>query len=255
MVFARTCVLAFLVALFWCTGSSAQQELTGSCYPGNVVAASCKERFDSCQSNQNVCVCSELQPCCGSDNRWFLRFGVGVILFGESAELRANDMIVPGASILISDETTFVFDIGYELSPFWTATFTCGVPPRLDLDGTGPFAGVSYGTTRYAPAILALQRHFYLNPRASIYVGAGVNYTLQYESRDGLVQNLDIENNAAVVLQLGAERRLNERWSMFADAKKVFYKTEAFGEFNGAAIRADVVVNPTALYFGLRRDF
>ena len=177
------------------------------------------------------------------------------MLFGESGEFRLNDVLIPGAGIIISDETTFVFDIGYQLSPYWSIMFTGGVPPRLDLDGTGPFAGISYGTTLYAPVVLSLQRHFLLSSATSVYVGGGVNYTAQYESVDGLVQNLDIENNAAVALRLGVERRIGNRISLFAEGMKVFYKTESFGEVGGAPVRGDVVSNPTVIMSGLKYDF
>ena len=108
-----------------------------------------------------------------TDSPWFIRAGVGVLLFADSATLRAGGNVVPGAGLEISDATTFVFDIGYELSPVWTATFSAGVPPRLDLDGTGIFQGVSYGTTKFAPVALSLQRHFFVTPRSSIYLGVG----------------------------------------------------------------------------------
>ena len=188
-------------------------------------------------------------------SHWFVRLGVGVLLFGESATLRINDAVVPGAGLNINDETTFAFDIGYQLSPHWSATFSCGVPPRLDLDGTGTLEGASYGTTLFAPVALTLQRHFYVTPKTSIYLGGGINYTAQYESKDGLIENLDIENDAAVVLQLGTERRINDRISLFADAKKVFYRTQAFGNVGPAPVRADVTVNPTVLVFGLKYNF
>ena len=69
------------------------------------------------------------------------------------------------------------------------------------------------------------------------------------------IQNLDIDNAAAVVLQLGVERRINNRISLFADAKKAFYRTQAFGNIGPVPVRADVTVNPTILVFGLKYDF
>ena len=69
------------------------------------------------------------------------------------------------------------------------------------------------------------------------------------------IQNLDIDNDAAVVLQLGVERRINNRISLFADAKKAFYRTQAFGNIGPVPVRADVTVNPTILAFGLKYDF
>ena len=54
------------------------------------------------------------------------------------------------------------------------------------------------------------------------------------------IQNLDIDNDAAVVLQLGVERRINNRISLFADAKKAFYRTQAFGNIGPVPVRADV---------------
>ena len=218
----------------------------------------------NCDSADFAFVGPHATECLGGDyfqssdkagNPWFVRLGVGVLLFAETGTLRAGGNVVPGAGLEISDETTFVFDIGYQLSPVWTATFSAGVPPRLDLDGTGAFQGVSYGTTLFAPVALSLQRHFFVTPKASIYLGGGVNYTAQYKSIDGFIQDFDIKNDAAVVLQLGIERRLNERISLFADAKKAFYRTQAFGNIGGIPIRSDVIANTTLLSFGLRYDF
>lgn len=183
---------------------------------------------------------------------WFVRLGVGTFLFGESATISAFGNPVPGASIRIDSETTFAFDIGYQLSPKWTATFTAGVPPKLDLDGTGPFEGLQYGTTRYAPIVFALQRHFLLTERTSVYVGGGVNYNFHYESIDGFVQDLDVDNDVAALVQLGVERRWNDRVSVFADARKAFYDTDATGNIGGIPISADITANPTVLFFGLR---
>ena len=190
-----------------------------------------------------------------SDNPWFVRFGVGALLFGESGTFTANDNVIPGAGLLISDEAIFAFDIGYQLSPKWTATISGGVPPKLDLDGTGPFEGISYGTTRFAPVVFALQRHFFINNCTSIYIGGGVTYIFQYETIDGLVENLDIDNNAGGVVQLGVERRINQKISLYADAKKAFYDTESFGNVGGAAVVGDITADSTALTFGIRYDF
>ena len=223
--------------------------------PTTLPVGSSRPFFTECGSNE--CVGQELfqSPDEVARSPWFVRLGVGVLLFGESATLRINDTVVPGAGIDISDATTFAFDIGYQLSPLWSVTFSAGVPPRLDLDGTGVFEGASYGTTLFAPIALTVQRYFFVTRKTSIYVGGGINYNAQYESRDGLIQNLDIENDAAVILQLGVERRINNRISLFADAKKAFYRTQAFGNVGPAAVRADVTVNPTVLVFGLRYNF
>ena len=86
-------------------------------------------------------------PCEVARSPWFVKLGVGVFLFGEGSAISINDTVVPGAGLEISDAATFAFDIGYQLSPVWTATLSAGVPPRLDLDGTGVFEGASYGTT------------------------------------------------------------------------------------------------------------
>ena len=190
-----------------------------------------------------------------SDNPWFVRFGVGALLFGESGTFTANDNVIPGAGLLISDEAIFAFDIGYQLSPKWTATVSGGVPPKLDLDGTGPFEGLQYGTTRFAPVVFALQRHFFLNQSTSIYVGGGISYVFQYETIDGFSENLDIDNNAAGVVQLGVERRLNQKISLYADAKKAFYDTQSFSNSGGATVIGDIRADTTALTFGFRYDF
>ena len=190
-----------------------------------------------------------------SNNPWFIRLGAGALLFGESGTFSINGTDIPGAGIRISDEAIFAFDIGYQLSPKWTATISGGVPPRLDLDATGPFEGLSYGTTRFAPVVFAVQRHFFLNKCTSIYVGGGVGYVFQYESIDGFVEDLDIDNNATGVAQLGIERRINNRISLYTDAKKAFYDTQSSSSFGGAPVVGDITADTTALTFGFRYDF
>ncbi len=188
------------------------------------------------------------------DSPFFFRFGVGRILFDESARISLGGAVVPGASYTVENNTTFLFDIGYELSPNWAVVFGGGYPPKTSLRGTGPFAGLKYGQTKYAPAKLLLERRFQLSDATTIFVGGGVAYAIFYESLDDAVADFDLDNSFGWVARVGIEQRLTDRWSAFAQAEYVDLSADATGFALGAPVDADLTIDPTVLFFGLRYD-
>lgn len=189
-------------------------------------------------------------------NKWFFRGGVGVVLFGESARIESpTGSVIAGASATASDNTTFLFDIGYQVSPQWSITLTAGVPPETTVTGTGPLAGQVIGTARYAPAVLAVQRHFQISRCSTLYVGGGVNYTIFYETEDGLVTDLHIDNAVEGVIQAGIERKLRKNLGVYADVKKIWLDATADGFVGGTPSIVRLKLNPTVLNFGLTYRF
>jgi outer membrane protein len=96
---------------------------------------------------------------------------------------------------------------------------------------------------RYGPAIVLLQYHF--------NAGIGIGYVLNFgDTSDGILTNISIDQNFAVVLQAGTDLMLTPNWGVFIDGKKLFYSTDAQGFAQGFAdpgnvpLRAHLTLDP-----------
>ncbi len=90
------------------------------------------------------------------------------------------------------------------------------------------------------------------------YVGAGVNYTIVFRSKDGFISNLDVRNAFGPVAEVGVEWRIDRDWSVSLDARKIFLKTKATGvlpAMGGAAAHADVRLDPLVVFAAVGRRF
>lgn len=186
-----------------------------------------------------------------SKQGWFVRSGPIGVLFDSKADISVGGGVIPGASADTKDNITLGFDVGYRFNNNVSLTFTGGIPPRTTLTGTGPLAGATLGKASYAPAVLSAQYHFdSFGSKFQPYVGAGVNYTLFFNTSDGAVAGLSVKNAFAPVLQAGFEYDLDNKWGVYLDVKKIFLSTTATGTVGGSPARAEVTANPTLVSTG-----
>ncbi|AVS65177.1 hypothetical protein C8245_05180 [Paracidovorax avenae] len=190
---------------------------------------------------------------------WRLYAGAAHIGFSTSAEVRAGGQLVPGADAKADANNSLGFGAIYDFHPGWSAEIALGLPPTTALKGTGTLAGAgTLGKVKYGPAVLSVRRHLWEDGPVRPYIGAGINYTLVLESRDGFVSNLDVKNGVGPVLQAGFEVPIDQRWSFFVDAKKIWLKTTATGTLpalGGAPAHAKVRLDPLVVTAGVSYRF
>jgi len=85
--------------------------------------------------------------------------------------------------------------------------------------------GASLGKVSLLPPTLTVQYHFMPKSQISPYVGAGLNYTFFYNVDSGDVASLKYDNHIGYALQAGVDYALGGNWSLNADVKKIFLKT------------------------------
>ncbi|AVT04710.1 OmpW/AlkL family protein [Paracidovorax avenae] len=190
---------------------------------------------------------------------WRIYAGPAHIGFSTSAEVRAGGQRVPGADAKADANNSLGFGAIYDFHPGWSAEIALGLPPTTALKGTGTLAGAgTLGKVKYGPAVLSVRRHLWEDGPVRPYIGAGINYTLVLESRDGFVSNLDVKNGIGPVLQAGFEVPIDPRWSFFVDAKKIWLKTTATGTLpalGGAPAHAKVRLDPLVMTAGVSYRF
>jgi outer membrane protein len=149
-----------------------------------------------------------------------------------------------GASdrIEVATKTIPELDISYFFTPHISAELILTYPQKhkVRLDGA------EIGSFKHLPPTLTAQYHFAPGATINPYVGVGVNYTRISKVRllDGAG---DLENDSwGLALQAGVDFRINERWSINADVKKVNIRSDVYV---GGANASHLKVDP--LLFGL----
>lgn len=219
-----------------------------------------KDRMPSCSLRAAAAfIAFSASAAQAQDTPWWLHVGVGRVTFHDHSTLIAAGSVVPGAGAKASDNTAAVFELGCQLNPQWSVSATFGVPPTSTITGTGnaaPFGKM--GEVTYGPLVFAAQYH--LGPIGPVrpYLGAGAVYYLVTASKDAAIQQLEVKNGWGSALQVGMSLPMSQRFSLFADAKKIFLKTSATGFLpaaGGAPVRAETTLNPVVLHLGLRVAF
>ncbi|MDF3024220.1 MAG: OmpW family protein [Alphaproteobacteria bacterium] len=112
---------------------------------------------------------------------------------------------------------------------------------------------LNLGDVWVLPPTLTAQYHFLADQQLSPYVGAGINYTVFYNSDPGTFNSVEYKNGFGYALQLGADYKLDQHWLLNADVKKIFLDTEV--SVNNGAVRADVDLDPWVFGVGVGYRF
>jgi outer membrane protein len=91
------------------------------------------------------------------------------------------------------------------------------------------------GSTKHLPPTLSLNYHFLPDTKFDVYVGAGVNYTIFFDSdssgalaRDGSGGDLDVDDNSwGLAGQIGADWFINDKWFVNFNVRYIDIDTEA----------------------------
>lgn len=146
-----------------------------------------------------------------------------------------------GASDRIDVETKTIpeLDISYFFTPNFSAELILTYPQKhkVRLDGA------EVGSFKHLPPTLTAQYHFAPGATINPYVGVGVNYT-RISNVHLLGGAGDLENDSwGLALQAGVDFRINERWSINADIKKVNIRSDVYvGGANASHLKVDPVL-------------
>lgn len=193
------------------------------------------------------------------ESKHWLRLGPGHIIFDESAKLSIAGNEVPGGDVSISEDTTIIAELGYNISQNFALGFTFGIPPTSKVNGSGAISAAGrLGKVHYAPSILSGQYRFHNFGNARPYVGVGAVYYKVLDTDDGAIENLSVDDGWGTVLQAGVELPLSGKAGFFLDLKKIFVSVDGGGSLpaaGGAPISANVQLDPWVIQSGLSFKF
>lgn len=139
----------------------------------------------------------------------------------------------------------------HEVSTIGSDISAIGGPTSADID---------LGSVYLLPPTLTLQYHFLTEEVFRPYVGAGVNYTIFYNEKQGsVVKDIKYDNSFGYAFQVGFDLMIDDTFFVNADVKKLFLKTDvtvdASNLASGLSIPADVDINPWLIGLGVGMKF
>ena len=189
-------------------------------------------------------------------SRWFVRIGILGALYNSRATIATNGSVIPGATARVTDNVTMIFDLGYDVTDSFSLMVMGGLPPRPAVIGEGAVS--SFGTlggVRYGPVFLTGVYRFPERNGFRSYAGAGVAHAFILRTHDGSVTQLKVHDNWGFVLQAGIEYRLNRKWELFVDYKRLWLDVKAEGLLGVAPVRARVTLDPDLVSAGVKFHF
>ncbi|MDG6096275.1 OmpW family protein [Alteromonas sp. ZYF713] len=185
---------------------------------------------------------------------WYLELGPAHVEFSEAAKVAVAGNPIPNSDAILSNNQTVAAGLGYRFDNNFSVIGIIGVPPTTKLKGAGSLAGMDVGEVTYGPAIVTLNYHFPTTGAFKPYIGAGINYTIIFDTEDGNdISNFDADDTSGAVLRAGFEYRFHENHGLFVSANKIFISTTATGSvpaFGGAPVKADIDLDPLIIHAG-----
>jgi outer membrane protein len=148
----------------------------------------------------------------------------------------------------VSDKWIPEVDISYFFTPHWATELILTYPQKHDVT----LDGQRIGTFKHLPPTLTAQYHFLPGAHFDPYVGAGVNYTL-LSKVDLLGGSARLEHDSVgLALQAGVDFKLDDKWSLNLDVKKVQIRSDVY---IGGATASRVKVDPVLVGVGVGYRF
>lgn len=189
-------------------------------------------------------------PAMAEQGDWLFRLRALHVVPDESAQISP----IAGTADI---DTSIVpeLDISYFFTDHIAAELILAVTPH-DVMARGTALGdVDLGDVTLLPPTLTLQYHFNPEGQISPYVGAGVNYTIFFDEdlpAGSPLVDIDYSESFGGALQAGVDYRLNDRWFLNADLKKVWIQTDVTIDAGGlGTVTGDVDIDPWIFGIGL----
>ena len=193
---------------------------------------------------------------CHADDagEWYVRVGGLEAFYHSSAQIDTVAGTIPGASARVSDSTTGIIDVGYDITSSVFVMLMAGVPPRPRISGEGTAAAFGeLGAVTYGPAVATVLYRIPVRESFQPYVGLGAAYAIILRNHDAAISDLDVHNNFGFAIQTGVEYALSGRLQIFADVKQLWLSVNANGSLDGVLpVTARIQLNPTLISVGIK---
>lgn len=182
-----------------------------------------------------------------------VKVGVSGILPEESAKISTI-----GGGANISNEYVPSLQLEYFFTDNISAELLCCVAEHT-VKAVGTSLGtVDLGKVTHFPPTLTAKYHFTGMGPVVPYVGAGVNYTTFFDKKlpaGGPTTHISYGDSFGGALQVGADYKLDDHWSLNLDLRKIWISTDVKIDAGATRINANVDIDPWVVSTGVGYRF
>lgn len=164
---------------------------------------------------------------------------------------------VAGSDLTYSDAVVPELDISYFFTKNIAAELILGVTPH-DINGAGTIANLGQvASTWLLPPTLTLQYHFTDFGAFKPYVGAGINYTVFFDTsiKNPAITNLQLKGSWGWALQAGFDWMIDRHWGFNVDVKKIFNQPDFNISVAGTPLTGTAQLDPWIFGTGVTYRF
>ena len=179
-----------------------------------------------------------------------------------ASALEAGNVIVRGGlaqvSPDVSDHTGLKIDVDSNTQLGLTAVYMVAPTVGVQLLGATPFkhdiqiGGVTHATTKQLPPTVTLQWNPKVGDTVQPYLGAGVNYTRFFGTKNDLGVDLKLTPSTGLALEAGADVKLTDKVMLNFAVWKISITTDA--KINGSKV-GKIDIDPVAGMIGVGYKF
>ena len=217
-------------------------------------------------------VYTKAPPPVESFNPWMVRLRVlGVLPDAGGSTVNVAGVPTlssPNSGLSISNQAVPELDISYFFTKNIAAELILGVT-RHSISGTGSLANLPVGKTKLLPPTLTLQYHFDNFGAFKPYVGAGVNYTVFFNTSasntpaaivgpPAIVATstaLHVSNAWGGAVQFGFDYMLDRHWGLNVDVKKLWLRPDYTATVSGLPVTGTAHIDPWLVGGGVTYKF
>lgn len=190
----------------------------------------------------------------------YLKVGGAAVLFDEGLnKLNIGGGAVGGQNVSIPANYAGEFTLGYHFTPTISVSATVGSPPWATVYGKGSVIGPAgeLGQVLYGPAVFTANYHIQGLGAFKPYVGAGFNWTIPLDEKDGAITNLEVDHAFGPAVRAGFDYDLGSNWGIFVDVIKVWVDADIHGNVGpgGPPASAEIQLDPWIIGAGLVHRF
>ncbi|PWY54409.1 OmpW family protein [Legionella qingyii] len=173
---------------------------------------------------------------------------IGVLPSASSSTIS----LIGGEVTQISNQVAPELDFSYFVTPQIAVELILATT-RHSVEATNTALGsVDLGKVSVLPPTLTAQYHLDFIPHFKPYIGAGINYTYFYNVNSGPVAtNIHYDSSFGPALQIGADFAINDNWSINADVKKIWVKSNVTVYTPATQLETNVHIDPWVVGLGV----
>jgi outer membrane protein len=169
------------------------------------------------------------------------------------------------AGITVDDATTLQLVYSRRFNEHWDIDLQLGVPPRLDVRGTGTLApfGVIAHVREAGPSAFITYNFGSAQDRFRPLIGLGVNYSHFYDIKGtasgalaaGGPTRISLSDSFGPAAKVGVSYRLAEHWLLVGTIGVARIKTDVTATTGSIERKTSVDLRPVAYTLGIAREF